>query len=55
MRMVTNAAMQMPSTRRASFSLLPSPFKMFDLVSMMPIVCRNQRRETMAQPWMAQG
>jgi hypothetical protein len=47
--------MQRPSSRSDSFSLLPSPFKMLVLVSMMKLVCRNQRRETMARAWMAQG
>lgn len=58
MRMVTNAAMQMPRTRSDSFSLLPSPFKRLGLASvasMMMLVCRSGRSRTMARPWMAQG
>jgi hypothetical protein len=47
--------MQIPRTRSAIFSLFPAPFKTFDLVSMMELVCSNQGRETMARPWMAQG
>jgi hypothetical protein len=53
--MVTNAAMKMPRTRSDSFSLLPSPFRMFVLASMMVLVCRSRGPATMARPWMAQG
>jgi hypothetical protein len=47
--------MQIPRIRSANFSLFPAPFKVFVLVSIMQLVCRNQRRATMARPWRAQG
>jgi hypothetical protein len=56
--MVTSAAMQRPRTRSDSFSLLPSPFRRLDLASvasMMMLVCRRLRPETMARLWVAQG
>jgi hypothetical protein len=50
---VANARMQRPRISIDHFSLFRTPFQMLDLVSMVLLVCGNERTETMARLWLA--